>query len=169
MNTIARAMLQKFRGELLTLVLISAVVNLLMLLPTIYMLQIFDRIMISKSEVTLLVVSLIVLLLYGVQAVGEYLRSRITNAVSIRIYQALSGPIFQALFSERLRATNRTPLQAFSDLAAIRQWMTGAGLNGFLDGPWTPFYLAVMFMLHPVLGWLAVAFLVFLVLVALAC
>ncbi len=166
MNTIARAMLQKFKGELITLVLISAVVNLLMLLPTIYMLQIFDRIMISQSEITLLVVSLIVLVLYGVQALGEYLRSRITNAVSVRIDQALSPPIFQALFSERLKASNRNPLQAFSDLAAIRQWMTGAGLNGFLDGPWTPFYLAVMFMLHPALGWLAVGFLVFLVALA---
>lgn len=168
MSVMVKALYQRFRGHLLALFLISAVVNLLMLLPTIYMLQIFDRVMVSRSELTLLFISLIVLALYLVQAVGEFLRTRIVSALSIRIDQALSQPIFEAIFADRLQASNRNPLQAFSDLAAIRQWLTGPGLSGFLDGPWTPFYLAVLFLLHPFLGWLAIAFLLFLVLMAIA-
>lgn len=163
MSELLRFLIKQFRKEIVWLLLISAVVNLLMLLPTIYMLQIFDRVMVSKSEVTLLVVSLIVVSLYGVQAVAEWIRARLTNAISIRMDQALATPVFEALFQHQLKGSLRNPLQAFSDLGAIRQWMTGPGLNGFLDGPWTPFYLAVMFMLHPVLGWLAIACLLFII------
>jgi ATP-binding cassette subfamily C exporter for protease/lipase len=164
MNDLSRLLLRQFRGQLLLLVVVSAVINVLMLAPTIYMLQIFDRVMISKSEITLLVISLIVIGFYAVQGFGEYLRNRITSAVSIRIDQVLSPPIVAALMTDKLSASRRNPLQAFSDLASLRQWLTGSGLNGFLDGPWTPIYLAVMFMLHPFLGWLAISFLVFLAL-----
>lgn len=164
MNDLSRLLLRQFRGQLLLLVVVSAVINVLMLAPTIYMLQIFDRVMISKSEITLLVISLIVIGFYAVQGFGEYLRNRITSAVSIRIDQVLSPPIVAALMTDKLSASRRNPLQAFSDLASLRQWLTGSGLHGFLDGPWTPIYLAVMFMLHPFLGWLAISFLVFLAL-----
>jgi ATP-binding cassette subfamily C exporter for protease/lipase len=164
MNTLSTLLLRQFKYQLLLLVLVSAVINVLMLAPTIYMLQIFDRVMISKSEVTLLVISLIVIGFYGVQGFGEYLRNRITSAVSIRIDQVLSPPIVAALMTDKLSISRRNPLQAFSDLASVRQWLTGSGLHGFLDGPWTPIYLAVMFMLHPALGWLAVVFLCFLAL-----
>lgn len=164
MNDLSRLLLRQFRGQLLLLVVVSAVINVLMLAPTIYMLQIFDRVMISKSEITLLVISLIVIGFYAVQGFGEYLRNRITSAVSIRIDQVLSPPIVAALMTDKLSASRRNPLQAFSDLASLRQWLTGSGLHGFLDGPWTPIYLAVMFMLHPLLGWLAISFLVFLAL-----
>ena len=164
MNDLSRLLLRQFRGQLLLLVVVSAVINVLMLAPTIYMLQIFDRVMISKSEITLLVISLIVIGFYAVQGFGEYLRNRITSAVSIRIDQVLSPPIVAALMTDKLSASRRNPLQAFSDLASLRQWLTGSGLHGFLDGHWTPIYLAVMFMLHPFLGWLAISFLVFLAL-----
>ena len=164
MNDLSRLLLRQFRGQLLLLMVVSAVINVLMLAPTIYMLQIFDRVMISKSEITLLVISLIVIGFYAVQGFGEYLRNRITSAVSIRIDQVLSPPIVAALMTDKLSASRRNPLQAFSDLASLRQWLTGSGLHGFLDGPWTPIYLAVMFMLHPLLGWLAISFLVFLAL-----
>jgi ATP-binding cassette subfamily C exporter for protease/lipase len=146
-----------FKRELAVLMAVSAIANLLMLLPTIYMLQIFDRIMISKNELTLLIVSLITLGLYGVQAFSEWIRGRLINACSVRLDQQLSGPVFHAIFQDRLKGNDRNALQALSDLTAIRQWLTGSGLFAFLDGPWTPVYLTVMFVLHPVLGALTIA------------
>lgn len=151
-----------FRRELALLMAVSAIANLLMLLPTIYMLQIFDRIMISQNVLTLLIVSVITLGLYAVQAFSEWIRGRIINACSVRLDQLLSGPVFQAIFQDRLKGSDRNALQALSDLTAIRQWLTGSGLFAFLDGPWTPVYLTVMFVLHPVLGMLTIGVMILL-------
>jgi len=159
MSPLVKFLLTRFRRELIVLLLVSGVINLLMLLPTVYMFQIFDRIMISKSELTLLFVSMIVLALYGLQALGEYIRARLASAIGIRIDQALSPLVFDAIFKDRLHTANSNPLQAFSDLSSIRMWVSGQGLFGFLDGPWAPFYLVIIFLLHPLLGWLAVCFL----------
>ena len=150
------------KRELWVLVGISSVANLLMLLPMIYMLQIFDRIMISKSLYSLLFVSLIVAAMYGLQAYSEWLRTRLIVAAGVRIDMAINAPLFQSVFEDKLGEGKANPIQALNDLTAIRQWMTGNGLHAFLDAPWAPFYLALMFLLHPVLGWLTVAFMIIL-------
>ena len=155
-------LLAPFKRELWLLIAVSSVANLLMLLPTIYMLQIFDRVMISKNILTLLIVSLIVAGLYGVQAFSEWLRTRIIVAAGIRIDMAINAPLFHSVFQDRLAASNRNPIQALNDLTTIRQWMTGSGLHAFLDAPWSPFYVAIMFVLHPVLGWLTLFFMLLL-------
>ena len=151
-------LLRPFKKELWLLVAISSVANLLMLLPTVYMLQIFDRVMISKNLLTLLIVSLIVLLLYALQAFSEWLRTRVIVAMGIRMDMAINGPLFYSVFRDRLAASSRNPTQALSDLTMIRQWMTGSGLYAFLDAPWSPFYIAIMFLLHPFLGWITIIF-----------
>ena len=155
-------LLAPFKRELWVLVGISSVANLLMLLPMIYMLQIFDRIMISKSLYSLLFVSLIVAAMYALQAYSEWLRTRLIVAAGVRIDMAINAPLFQSVFEDKLGEGKANPIQALNDLTAIRQWMTGNGLHAFLDAPWAPFYLALMFLLHPVLGWLTVAFMIIL-------
>lgn len=155
-------LLAPFKRELWVLVGISSVANLLMLLPMIYMLQIFDRIMISKSLYSLLFVSLIVAAMYALQAYSEWLRTRLIVAAGVRIDMAINAPLFQSVFEDKLGEGKANPIQALNDLTAIRQWMTGNGLHAFLDAPWAPFYLALMFLLHPVLGWLTVAFMLIL-------
>lgn len=147
-----------FKKEIWALVILSSITNILMLTPTIYMLQIFDRVMISKSEFSLLSISLIVLFFYAVQAAAEWFRSHILIAVGGKIDEALNEPIFYASFKEQLTGVNKNPLQIFSDLTIIRQWLTGAGVFAFFDLPWTPIYMLVMFMLHPLLGLVTVVF-----------
>lgn len=150
-----------FRREFLIVGLVSAGVNLLMLTPTLYMLQVYDRILVSQNETTLLVVSLICLALYGLMALGEWVRSRVLVDAGVRLDQDLGTRVFNATFESRLAQANmpsNSPGKAFSDLLQVRQFMTGSGVLSFFDLPWVPIYLAVMFLLHPLLGWVSVLF-----------
>jgi ATP-binding cassette subfamily C exporter for protease/lipase len=150
--------LKTFKMELVAIGLFSAVINVLMLSPTLYMLQVFDRVMISRSEVTLIVLTGLVLFFYVVQSFSEWYRFRIVNAVGIRLDQQLNDPLFNATLRADFRSLGMSPVQAFSDVAVMRNWITSQGVFSFFDLPWSPIYLAVMFMLHPTLGWLTVLF-----------
>jgi ATP-binding cassette subfamily C exporter for protease/lipase len=147
-----------FRREFLTVGLFSAVFNLLMLTPTIYMLQVYDHVMISMNELTLLAVSLICLFLFGVSAVSDWTRSRILVRAGVRLDEALSTRVFNSSFEAYLDSTGTSPQRAFSDLLQVRQFLTGNGVFALFDAPWTPVYIVVMFVLHPLLGWMAIAF-----------
>ena len=147
-----------FRREFAVVGLLSMVANLLMLSPTLYMLQIFDRVLLSRSELTLLMLSLIILLFFAIMGFAEWIRSRLLVRAGVRFDEALNARIFRASFRAELEQSGHDPGQALSDLTNIRQFLTGTGTIAFFDAPWTPIYIAVMFMLHPILGWLSVFF-----------
>ena len=156
------SLLRPFKKELGVLFAVSAVTNVLMLTPTLYMLQIFDRVMVSKSVLSLLILSIIAAGLYGVQAFAEWLRTKVIVATGIQIDKAINRPMFYASMQPDFGQQNKNPIQALSDLTVIRQWLTGSGLYAFLDAPWAPFYILIMFLIHPVLGWFSVACVIFL-------
>lgn len=150
-----------FRREFIIAGLLSAAVNLLMLTPTIYMLQVFDRVMVSQNDLTLIAVSLLALALYGLMAFGDWTRSRLLVQTGVRIDDQLSTRVFNASFESHLAGLSepgRGPGRAFSDLLQVRQFITGNGVFAFFDLPWVPIYIAVMFLLHPLLGWVSIAF-----------
>ena len=150
-----------FRREFLLVGLLSAVANLLMLTPTLYMLQVYDRVMISQNALTLTAVSLIALLAFAVMALAEWGRARLLVATGIRFDERLSTRVFNASFESHLSGMNvpgRSPARAFGDLLQVRQFVTGNGFFAFFDLPWVPIYIAVMFLLHPFLGWLSIGF-----------
>jgi ATP-binding cassette subfamily C exporter for protease/lipase len=155
------AALKAFRREFAVVGLLSAVANLLMLTPTLYMLQVYDRVMVSQNELTLTAVSLIALLMFGVIALAEWGRSRLLVASGVRFDENLSTRVFNASFESHLSGSNqagRGPARAFTDLLQVRQFLTGNGIFAFFDLPWVPIYIAVMFLLHPFLGWLSIGF-----------
>ena len=152
------AALWAFRREFLVVGLFSMVANLMMLAPTIYMLQVFDRVMVSQSELTLLAVSLITLFLFGVMAFSEWMRSRVLVRAGVRFDDHVSSRVFNASFDSYLSEARASPSRAFSDLITLRQFITGQGIFALFDVPWAPIYIAVTFFLHPMLGWLAVLF-----------
>ena len=131
----------------------SASVNMLMLVPVIYMLQVFDRVVSSGSLSTL--ASLTVLMMVLLMAVGgfEWVRSMILISASNRIEKNLRQRVSDATFKRALLSggmvSNAQPL---SDLSGLRQFLTGNGLFAFFDAPWFPIYVAVMFMFHPWFG-----------------
>lgn len=152
------AALWAFRREFIAVGVFSMVANVMMLAPTLYMLQVFDRVMVSQSELTLLALSLITLLLFGVMAFSEWMRSRVLVRAGVRFDQHLSSRVFNASFESYLTETRAGPSRAFYDLITLRQFITGQGIFALFDVPWAPIYLAVIFFLHPMLGWLAVGF-----------
>ena len=155
-----------FRREFLVVGVFSLVVNLLMLTPTIYMLQVFDRVMMSQSYMTLVVVSLLALFLFGAMAFAEWARSILLVRTGVKLDQALSQRVFKASFLSYLNPAETAPSKAFGDLTVLRQFMTGNGVFAFFDVPWIPIYLAVLFMLHPWLGAVASLFAVVQALIA---
>lgn len=152
------ATLWSFRREFIAVGIFSAVTNVLMLTPTIYMLQVYDRYMMSRSDLTLIAISLITLFLFGVMAFAEWSRSRLLVRIGVRLDERLNSRVFNASFESHLNQARDNPVQSFTDLTNVRQFITGNGIFAFFDAPWTPIYLLVLFMLHPWLGALAILF-----------
>ncbi|WP_090129545.1 type I secretion system permease/ATPase [Limnohabitans sp. Rim11] len=147
-----------FRYEFMVAGLFSMIANLLMLAPTLYMLQVYDRVLVSQSTGTLLVVSLITLFLLGVLTFSEWARSKLLVRSGVRMDQLLSRKLFHASYEAHLNPAVSNPSRAFTDLTELRQFLTGNGIFAFFDAPWAPIYIAVLFMLHPWLGVMALFF-----------
>ena len=156
-NELSRT-LWDFRREFLVAGIFSMVANLLMLVPTIYMLQVFDRVMVSQSTGTLLVVSLITLFFFGVLTFSEWSRTRLLVRSGVRLDAMLSKRLFHASYEAYLNPEVTNPSRSFNDLTELRQFLTGNGIFAFFDAPWAPIYIAVLFLLHPWLGVMALGF-----------
>ena len=154
------ATLWAFRQEFLIVGLLSFFTNSLMLAPTIYMLQVYDRVLTSQNELTLVAVSLITLFLFGVIGCAEWLRSRVLVRAGMRFDEHLSTRVFNASFEAYLNQSSSPPSKAFNDLIQIRQFLTSNGIFALFDAPWAPIYIAVTFFLHPWLGILSLVFVV---------
>lgn len=150
--------LYAFRREFLIVGIFSMVANVLMLAPTLYMLQVYDRVLVSRSELTLLVVSLITLFFFTVMAFAEWSRSRLLVRAGVRLDAVLSTRVFNASFEANLSQSGAPAQRAFTDLTEVRQFLTGNGIFAFFDAPWAPIYIGVLFFLHPFLGWVSIGF-----------
>jgi len=150
--------LWEFRREFIVIGIFSMVANVLMLAPTMYMLQIFDRVMVSRSDLTLIAMSLVTLFLFAVMAFSEWMRSRVLVQAGLRLDAILSARVFNASFEARLTQSGASVARTFTDLINIRQFVSGSGTLAFFDLPWAPIYLAVLFFLHPMLGYAALVF-----------
>ena len=150
--------LRAFKREFVVVGVLSLVVNLLMLVPTLFMLQVYDRVMMSQSLLTLLALTLITFFLYGVMGFADFIRSRMIVRMGVRLDEVLNGSVFRSTFARQLRTKGDNPTQAFTDLTMLRQYITGPGIFAFFDAPWAPVYVGVMFLLHP---WLGIASLIF--------
>ena len=155
-----------FRREFFYVAIFSVVLNLLMLSPTIYMLQIFDRVLSSQNLTTLAVVSIVTLFMFLIMAFSEWARSVTLVNTSVRIDRALSERVFKASFLSYLLPDNPARSKAFGDLTVLRQFMTGNGVFVFFDLPWIFIFLGVLFLLHPLLGIWALGFAVVQLLIA---
>lgn len=130
----------------------SFFINLLYLVPSIYMLQVYDRVLTSRNVFTLLMLTLIMVGMYVLMSLVELARSKVLVRVGAALDMKLSSRIFTATFEANLRQAGGNPSQALHDLTSVRQFLTGNGLFAFFDAPWAPIYLVVIFLLHPLLG-----------------
>jgi len=130
----------------------SAVINMLMLMPAIYMLQLYDSVLTSRNETTLLMLTLIMLGAYIFMGALEYIRSFVLIRVGAQLDMKLNKRVYTAAFEESLKQGDGNAGQALKDLTNLRQFLTGNALFAFFDAPWFPIYLFVIFMFHPGLG-----------------
>ncbi|CAG0996231.1 Type I secretion system ATP-binding protein PrsD [Methylophilaceae bacterium] len=158
MNNSLRACLALFKREFASIAVFSFATNLLMLAPTLYLLQLYDRVLVSGNVHTLFAVTLITCFLFLVMGFCEWMRSLVAIKAGVRFDQLLSSRIFTLGFSTGLGSSRNLANEAMQDLTYIRQFMTGNGLFAFFDTPWTLLYIAVLFILHPLLGAVATVF-----------
>jgi len=130
----------------------TACMNLLLLAPSIYMLEVYDRVLTSRNQFTLLMLSLIVLFLYIIYACLDAIRSYTVIEVGKKIDAKLNSRIYTASFEQNLKIKGGSAGQALNDLTNIRQFVTGPSLYAFFDFPWFPFYLIVIFFFNFWLG-----------------
>lgn len=129
--------------------LFSAAINMLMMVPILYMMQVFDRVVSSGSLSTLAMLTLLLIALLAAAGGFEWVRSMILISASNKIEVNLSRRVSDATFRRALMTGGRVSnSQAYSDLTSLRQFLTGNGLFAFFDAPWFPIYVAIMFMFH---------------------
>jgi ATP-binding cassette, subfamily C, bacterial len=136
----------------------SVAVNMLMLTSPLYMLQVYDRVLGSRSEETLVALSVLVLALFLIMGVLDYLRSRVMSVAAARFQDNLDRRVFAASMRRSLAMPNdAAAFAAQRDLEAVQRCLASPVFLALFDMPWTPFYLAILFVFHPFMGWLAVA------------
>jgi ATP-binding cassette subfamily C protein len=138
-----------------TTVFFSFFINILAFVGPIYMMQIYDRVISSRNETTLAMLTLIAVFLIVVYASLE----RVRSAVLVRAGVVFDSTAREDLFGKVLKGTLRNPAgghqQSLRDLDTIREFLTGGGLIAFCDAPWVPIFVVACFILHPWFGWIA--------------
>ncbi|KQT09616.1 peptidase [Ramlibacter sp. Leaf400] len=152
-----RLALDSCRGAFRSVAGFSAIVNLMVLVPSLYMLQVYDRVLASRNQTTLLMLTVMVLGAFAVMGLLEGVRSAVLVRMGTRLDMALNRRVYTASFEENLKGKSGNAGQALQDLTTIRQFMTGNSLFAFFDAPWFPVYLAVIFLFNPWLGLFALA------------
>ena len=150
-----KAALGAVRRHFLWAALFSALLNLLFIAPTLYMLQIYDRVVPTQGELTLLFVTLILVFALATLSLLDYIRSRLLVRASVRLNRLLAGAILDATLAARDSTRETLSKQAIREFDVLRQALTGPAIVAFFDAPWTPIYMFVCFLIHPYLGLLA--------------
>ncbi len=156
------------RIELVSAGILSLFINLLFLTFPLYMLQIFSRVLASRSVDTLVMLTLMAvgaLVLFGVLTA---LRSRILARMSAKLDTLLGERIHAALIARSLRTNDSRDVQALRDLSQVRNFLAGSDIHALFDAPWTPFLIAAIFLFSPILGMVAALGAVVLFVIAIA-
>ena len=155
------------RPALVAALVFSTFVNLLMLTSPLYMLQVYDRVLVSRSQETLVALSLLATFLFLVMGLLDHARARIMARIGARLQSGLDARVLSAAFRRLSVAPNDTAaLAAQRDLDALSRFWASPVLLALFDAPWTPIFAAAIFVFHPWLGWLAVGGGAFLILVS---
>jgi len=158
--------LKQCRGGFYSAGFLSFFINLLMLVPALYMLQIYDRALGSRSVDTLWMLTLIVVFLFIALALMQIARSAILVRVGNGLDMAMNTKLFASMFKQSVNQPGKQSSQPIQDMTALRQFLTGQGLFAFFDGPWLPIFIAVLFGFHLWFGIFAIVSAVILVALA---
>jgi ATP-binding cassette subfamily C protein len=154
---VLRAVRRQSRGLYWFTGIFSFFVNLLMLTGPIYMLQVYDRVLASRSEATLVALSLMVIFLYGMMGFLDFARGRVMARAGARFQSTLDRRVFDAMLRRSVTTKDPVAQTGLSDLESVQKLMTSPVLTAGFDLPWTPVFLAGITLFHPWLGILALS------------
>ncbi|CAM3082418.1 type I secretion system permease/ATPase [Methylobacterium mesophilicum] len=149
-----RAALTRCRSAFIGVAVMSCLLNLLYLTGSFFMLEVYDRVIPSRSMPTLLGLCTLAFVLYSFQGAIEILRTRILTRVGMALDEALSARVFNIMVRAPLKkeATHGDGLLPLRDLETIRAFFGGSGPSAFFDLPWMPIYLVICILFHPLIG-----------------
>lgn len=148
-----RAAMRKCRMALVGVAVFGALCNVLMLNGAIFMLEIYDRVLPSRSAATLVTLSVIALVLFVAQGLLDFTRSRLLTRIGASFDEAVSGRMFEALVRMPPGSETRdAKIRPMRDLDSIRSFLSSTGPNALFDLPWLPFYIVIIYLFHPLLG-----------------
>jgi PrtD family type I secretion system ABC transporter len=150
-------LLSEFRPYFVYAGLFSLAINLLLLAPPLYMLQVFDRVLTSRSRETLLVLTVAAAGALVLMACLEVLRSRLLAAAGSALDRRLGPRVIEGLLAQAAHLSGTAYQNGLRDVAALRNFLGGSGIITLFDAPWLPLFLAIIFLFHPVLGAIATA------------
>jgi len=163
-----REALSACRGAFVGVGVFSAFINILALSTALFMLEVYDRVLPSRSVPTLVGLAILTTMLLGIQGILDLVRGRILVRIGLSLDRSLSRRVHATMVTLPLRAAGRnTGTEPLRDLDAIRSFLSGLGPTALFDLPWMPIYLAIIFAFHPVLGCVALAGAIFLICVTL--
>jgi ATP-binding cassette subfamily C protein len=152
-QTEMRAAVGAHRHALIGVGITSGLINILALTGPLFMLQVYDRVLPSRSVPTLVGLALLTLALFAFQGLLDTMRGRVLIRIGRGFDETLSPRVFDALMRQPLRGRSaKTDVQSIRDLDNVRSFMSSMGLTAFFDLPWVPVYVAVCFLFHPWIG-----------------
>jgi PrtD family type I secretion system ABC transporter len=152
-----RQFLKSYRQVLLHAGVISFCINLLLLAPTLYMIQIFDRVFSSRSNETLVWLTVITVGMLVLYWIMDWIRARLLAGVGALLDRLLAEPVMRRVLEDAARPGGGNLMFLARDVGVLRNFFGGPGIVAILDSPWLPFFVVLIFFFHPLLGGLAVA------------
>ena len=149
--------LESLKPALKQAMLFGLLSNLLSLAPTIYMLEVYDRVVNSRNPGTLLMLTLLVLGMYVLMEIMEWVRSQILHNAGLAFEDKLNVRTFNVVFEANLRRIGGATNQALSDLRSLREFLSSPAITAVMDVPMALLYLFLVFLINPLLGWFSVA------------
>jgi ATP-binding cassette subfamily C exporter for protease/lipase len=147
--------LEPLRPEIYRAIGFSLLISFLALSPTVYMLEVYDRVVNSRSDVTLLMLTLIVVLAYAVMELLEKVRGALMRASGVRLDASLSKRVYDAMFMGYLKRQVGGNMQVLNDLKLVREFLANPALMAVMEAPVAFVALALIFAISPILGWSA--------------
>ena len=147
----------RFKAIIFATVVFSFFANLLMFVGPLYMLQVYDRVLASRNENTLLMITGIAVALLITYGFLEFIRSKMLVRAGLQFDDMLANPAFNRVVRKQLLAPNSGAHATLQDVDRVREFLTGQGILSFFDAPWVPLFLGLCFLFHPWLGYVATA------------
>src|SRR5919201_1997994 len=166
MDGCVRDLISRFRTFFVFAGLFSLAINALLLVPPLYMLQVFDRVLTSRSEETLVYLTIGGVTALVVMALLDMVRARLLGVAGAALDRTLGPRVLDGLLAQTARLGGANYLNGLRDVNTVRAFLGGAGLLALFDAPWLPFFLLIIFLFHPLLGAVALSGALFMLVLA---